>query len=207
MLEIRVNNESFKKVDDNNITLDDIYNLFETSGEHRKQVITSIVFDGKTLSFDEEEIYRNKSLSSFNKIDLTAKSSVELAFDAIDSCSSYLDVVIGKIDVLGELFSKNKIDEANHLFIETIEIMDLFVQLISKINNALKTELKDKYRKTDDIQKLEIHLLSIMKALLPAKERNDIIMLCDLLEYELKDNLIQWKIKVIPEMKKMKDSI
>ncbi len=59
--------------------------------------------------------------------------------------------------------------------------------------------------KDESIQKLEIHLLSVMKALLQAKEKNDTIMLCDLLEYELADNLTQWKIKVLPELKKLKN--
>jgi hypothetical protein len=40
--------------------------------------------------------------------------------------------------------------------------------------------------------------------LLSAKEKNDNIMLCDLLEYELIDNLTQWKIKILPELKKLK---
>jgi hypothetical protein len=48
--------------------------------------------------------------------------------------------------------------------------------------------------------------LSVIKALLPAKEKNDVVMLCDLLEYELIDNLTQWKIKVLPELKKLKNT-
>ena len=83
--------------------------------------------------------------------------------------------------------------------------MDLYIQLVSRVYHVLRTDLEQMNFKDESIQKLEIHLLSVMKALLQAKEKNDTIMLCDLLEYELVDNLTQWKIKVLPELKKLKN--
>ncbi len=53
---------------------------------------------------------------------------------------------------------------------------------------------------------LEVRLISTLQQLIPAKEKNDIIMLCDLLEYELVDILDEWKNKVIPELMKLKDN-
>jgi len=91
------------------------------------------------------------------------------------------------------------------MFGEVIEIMDLFVQLMSRIYKTVRKRHPQQLQATQTFQQLEIHLLSIMKALLPAKEKNDIIMLNDLLEYELIDNLTQWKIKAIPELKKLRD--
>ena len=68
--------------------------------------------------------------------------------------------------------------------------------------NAGESELTNK---NEEFQKLEIHLLSVVRSLLQAKEKNDSIMICDLLEYELIDNLKQWKIKILPELKKLKN--
>ena len=84
--------------------------------------------------------------------------------------------------------------------------MDLYIQLVSNVYQVIRKDLNGKSFKDESIQKLEIHLLSVLKALLQAKEKEDIIMLCDLLEYELVDNLTQWKIKVLPELKKLKNS-
>ena len=53
------------------------------------------------------------------------------------------------------------------------------------------------------IKQLEIHLLSVVKGILTAEKKNDTVMLMDLLEYELKDNLTQWKITAIPQIKRL----
>jgi hypothetical protein len=131
--------------------------------------------------------------------------SLELAFESIDSCFGYVDYITAQIQKLNGYYAKGEIDIANDAFVEVIELMDLYIQLISRVYRVLRTDLKVMNFKDESIQKLEIHLLSVMKALLQAKEKNDIIMLCDLLEYELVDNLTQWKIKVLPELKKLKN--
>ena len=130
-------------------------------------------------------------------------SSLKLAFESIDSCYGYVDYITAQIHVLIESYNQGKMDLANQKFVEVIELMDLYIQLVSRVYRVLRIELKD-MQKDEGIQKLEIHLLAIMKSLLQAKEKNDTIMLCDLLEYELADNLKLWKIKVLPELKKLK---
>ncbi len=138
------------------------------------------------------------------KNETTTSTSIELAFESLNSCSNYIDHINGLIMKLIDQYHAGETDLANQTFIEVIEILDLYVQLMTKIYSSLRFHFKDKLIKDESFQALEIHLLSIMKALLPAKEKGDTIMLCDLLEYELIDNLTQWKIKIIPELKKLK---
>ena len=136
--------------------------------------------------------------------DVKTNASLELAFESIDSCFGYVDYITAQIQKLIGNYNQGNMDLANQNFVEVIELMDLYIQLVSRVYRVLRVELKS-MQKDESIQKLEIHLLSVMKALLQAKEKNDTIMLCDLLEYELADNLTQWKIKVLPELKKLKN--
>lgn len=129
---------------------------------------------------------------------------LELAFESVDSCFGYVDYIIERIEQLVAHYNSNETDMANAIFMEIVDLMDLYIQLITKVYRVLRKEINDEYFKDESVQKLEIHLLSVVKALLQAKEKEDIIMLCDLLEYELVDNLTQWKIKVLPELKKLK---
>lgn len=142
-------------------------------------------------------------MTIFNK-DVKTNASLELAFESIDSCFGYVDYITAQIQKLIGNYNQGHMDMANQNFVEVIELMDLYIQLVSRVYRVLRVELKS-MQKDESIQKLEIHLLSVMKALLQAKEKNDTIMLCDLLEYELADNLTQWKIKVLPELKKLKN--
>lgn len=132
-------------------------------------------------------------------------TSLDLAFESIDSCFGYVDYITAQIQRLTLQYNEGNLDAANDAFVEVIELMDLYIQLVSRVYRVLRTDLEIMNFKDESIQKLEIHLLSVMKALLQAKEKNDTIMLCDLLEYELIDNLTQWKIKILPELKKLKN--
>lgn len=142
-------------------------------------------------------------MTSLNKE--TKQTSLDLAFESIDSCFGYVDYITAQIQKLITQYNSGEVDTAHQSFVEVIDLMDLYIQLVSRVYHVLRTDLEQMNFKDESIQKLEIHLLSVMKALLQAKEKNDTIMLCDLLEYELVDNLTQWKIKVLPELKKLKN--
>jgi hypothetical protein len=138
-------------------------------------------------------------------VDDSEKSQEELAIEVINSLPKTIGSIINKLQELTVLYSGNQIDKANIIFAESIEYIDLFIQLITKIHSIFSVQLRQ-MNQLKKIQKLEYHLLSVLKALLPAKEKQDIIMLCDLIEYELIDNLTQWKIDIIPGLKKLENT-
>jgi len=115
----------------------------------------------------------------------------------------YIDGLISTID-LAVSFSKN---EQTTLMLavlgDIIEKIDSFIQLITQIHQGLVIQTDKMLDSGQTIKQLEIHLLSVAKALLLAKRRNDEVMLLDLLDYELKDNLTQWKITAIPQIKRL----
>lgn len=204
MASVTVNNKLIKN-SDQNISINDVMEYVLSEVLHDDEVITSVDLNGKQLSYEEEQEVLTVPADQYQDINFTTTSSYELAFDALNDCSSYIETIISKIEFLTELQNENKMSEANVVFGEVIEIMDLFVQLMSRIYKTVRKRHTEQLQATTTFQNLEIHLLSIMKALLPAKEKNDIIMLNDLLEYELTDNLTQWKIKAIPELKRLRD--
>lgn len=169
-------------------------------------ILTNIVVDGHRIPFEEGLEICKQSLNNFKEVEFETQSSLELAFEAVDSCNDYIDLLVDKIHEMNTLYQKGESQEANAHFGEMIDILDLYVQLFNKIHQTIKRNMKGDPGLSEKIQKLDIHLLSVLKALIPAKEKEDIIMLCDLLEYELIDNLTQWKIQIIPSLKKLKPS-
>ena len=130
--------------------------------------------------------------------------TLNLAFESIDSAYGYVDYIVSQVQILIAHYQADELGAANTQFIEVAELMDLYIQLVTRIYSVIRAHNDNRPVKDEGILRLEIHLLSVMKALLSAKEKNDNIMLCDLLEYELIDNLTQWKIKILPELKKIK---
>jgi hypothetical protein len=201
---VTVNNKSINEsLILNKQTLKELMDTILLKVATEKEVITHIEIDNKELSIEKEKHILKDTYVQYKTVNFTLRSSIELAFEALDTCSEYIDIALNKIKILSALYHQNKIEEANAKFIEVVEVMDIFVQLMSKIHNTLKIHFEPSFKKSETIQNLEIHLLSILKALIPAKEKEDIIMLCDLLEYELTDNITRWKIKAIPELRQL----
>ena len=200
---VRVNSKNVESKIDNKKSINAVMDFILEDLANEEEVVSNIHVNGQEIAPDEEAIM-NAPISEFDSIDFTITKSVDLAFDALDSSGAYIDIMIEKIQELTSLYQKNQNAKANKLFGETIEIIDLFIQLMTRVQRTFKKSGLVKGPKTETIAQLEIHLLSILKALLPAKEKEDIIMLCDLLEYELIDNLTQWKIKAVPELKELR---
>jgi hypothetical protein len=75
-----------------------------------------------------------------------------------------------------------------------------FVELTTLLS---KTIMLHKRASIDDIKQSHISLLFIMKAINQAQLKQDYVGIEELIKYELKDNLTQWKIDFIPQAKKL----
>jgi hypothetical protein len=56
------------------------------------------------------------------------------------------------------------------------------------------------------IKQSHVHLLFVLKGINQAQQKHDSLVLEDLIKYELKDNLTQWKIDLIPLIKRQLNS-
>ena len=200
---IRINSRNVEQKIDQKKSINSVMDFILQDLANEEEVVSNIHVNGQEISPDQDNII-NSPISDFESVDFKLTKSVDLAFDALDSSGAYIDIMIEKIQKLTVLYQQNQTAEANKLFGEAIEIIDLFIQLMTRVQRTFKKSGLVKGQKTETIAQLEIHILSILKALIPAKEKEDIIMLCDLLEYELIDNLTQWKIRAVPELKKLR---
>ncbi|HXH73982.1 MAG TPA: hypothetical protein VNJ08_03405 [Bacteriovoracaceae bacterium] len=74
-----------------------------------------------------------------------------------------------------------------------VEITTLLSKIIMLKSQSILSEVKDSH----------IHLLFVMKGISQAQQKQDLVALEDLIKYELKDNLTQWKIDLIPQIKRL----
>ena len=88
----------------------------------------------------------------------------------------------------------------NHKLIKLTGDLSKFVELTTLLS---KIVLSRKNLAISGIKDSHIHLLFIVKAMNQTQLKQDIIALEELIKYELKDNLTQWKIDLIPQIKKI----
>ena len=169
----------------------------------KDEIITKIFVDNKTIDLDDENEL-SKILKSHNTVNIQIQSSLDLAFESLKDCSSYIDSCILQIREVIELYQKNEIQKGNIQFPHIIDSIDFFVRLITKVHRTILSNQQSPDKELNQhIQNLEIHLLTALKSLLPAKEKVDLTLLCDLLEYELCDNLSQWNKEILPALDRL----
>jgi hypothetical protein len=121
-----------------------------------------------------------------------------LLFETIHITQEFLSDIITDIQALPE-FNVEKEFHWNHKILRITEDVSRFVQITTLIAKALA---KQKGVIISNIKQSHLHLLFVLKAMNQSQLKNDFVALEDLIKYELKDNLTQWKIDLIPQLKK-----
>lgn len=195
---IKVNNVEISPNNDLK-TVGELLNFVLDKHSNENDIITSIRLDDTEVDSNDKNNIYNESTENFTQIKIETKTKHQLVEEALISLSEYIDYLNKKIRYLSEKIKVNNFDTI--LFIEIIDGIELFTQLVTTIHRTLKFNTNLKVGNLT-LKELQIHMLSILKALLPAKQKDDYVMICDLLEFELIDNLTQWKTGVIPTLKK-----
>lgn len=118
--------------------------------------------------------------------------------DTLAITQEFLSDIIIDIQTIGE-FSPEKEFFWNKRISKVTADIGQYVELTTLLS---KTVFKRKSLSIAGIKESHIHLLFILKAMNQAQLKTDLIALEELIKYELKDNLTQWKIDLIPQLKK-----
>jgi len=179
--------------------LDTIIEKLTSLSNGDQKFITDVSINGKKIDLLEDNLKIN--LLEGDKVILKAVNSLELAFDVIESSSRYIEIIIKKINEVVNFLAAENLSEANNSLTDVIDLVDVFTQLMSKTVSSLKEHQLIDTEIQELIVKTESHLLMVLKGLLNAKELNNSSMLCDLLQYELIDNLAKWKVQIFTKIK------
>lgn len=124
----------------------------------------------------------------------------------------YSETIVLTLDFLSDLiidtqsigeFSSAREFFWNRKIIKLTSDVGQFVELTTLLSKSIA---KHKNVSIDGIKESHIHLLFLLKAMNQAQLKQDFVALEELIKYELKDNLTQWKINFIPHIKKILNS-
>jgi hypothetical protein len=99
-----------------------------------------------------------------------------------------------------EMASQEKEYFLNRQLSELTTDISRFVEVTTLLSRLI---LNRKKVSIPEIKNSHIHLLSVMKGITQARQKMDRVVLENLIKYELKDNLTQWKIDFIPQTKRL----
>ena len=165
-----------------------------------KHVITSILVNGMALSEDEEKNILDKDLSNIGDIEIFTASPVELAHETLTTLDQYIERIIMAVSRSAMHYEQNNIMAGDEYFLKSIDGLDLFIQTIGGIKQALRVGLITKLGLTEAV------LIQTMNELLMAKKQNNYIYMAELLKKDLIENLKEWQTVVFPIFRNWKMS-
>ncbi len=132
---------------------------------------------------------------AFNEIDVLLSDTIAVGQDLLND-------IIHQINIT-ESFIPEKEYFWNLQLSSLSTDITKFVELTTLISKILSSKKKISL---PNIKESHIHLLFILKGINQAQQKHDSLVLEDLIKYELKDNLTQWKIDFIPLIKRLLNS-
>lgn len=117
----------------------------------------------------------------------TIKITQEYLTELVNDCSSFC--------ITTECAESQWYNRTSRLIVSLNSFIEITSLLYRYINHL-------SLQKIPEIKESHINLFFIIKAIDQATSRKDKLAVEELIKYELKDNLIQWKIDLIPQIKK-----
>lgn len=159
---------------------------------HMGKVITAVKLNGASYSEKNPHDAAHVPLKDISTLEIDTMSANEMARHFFTNGGKYLDLLIKGAEKISELFRIADETEANEHYVEYLENLRLFLQMIAQCTDVLHIDLStipfQKATVKDEIQKLS----SVIDQILKVQEDEDWVMLADLLEYELVPLLKGW---------------
>lgn len=129
----------------------------------------------------------------------SSNEKVNFLSDCVFLSQELLSDILFSINHFTEISPQNEYAINRQLTQLTSDISQ-FVELTSLLAKLLQTTVK---QTLPEIKDSHLHLLFILKGINQARINLDFVALEELIKYELKDNLTQWKIDFIPQAKRL----
>ena len=203
MPEIIINNKNQKMNLDSYRNLMELLPAIKDKYVHDGEFLSSISVNGVNLITNNQNELYNKPFNEISSIEINVATKNNILLESMESFLQYIDQINDKITLCSKFIKNEQFQLSDTILMDITETIHTFIRLVGQVHQNLITDSDHRLKSGSTIKQLEIHLLSVLKAVLYAKKKNDNVMLIDLLEHELKDNLTQWKISAIPQIKKL----
>ncbi|MCB9060421.1 MAG: hypothetical protein H6622_02730 [Halobacteriovoraceae bacterium] len=132
-------------------------------------------------------------------IDNSTNFANSIFIEAIEVLDKSIHKFLNDIELFNQFVNENKIQNAQSTFHNMILELENFLPLLVLLKSNLK-EYKSLTALIKEFNAFEINVLENLKKILVARENNDLILLCDLLQYEMKDSFDSWQKETLQKL-------
>jgi len=182
-------------------TLGDLLDHLQEKKTAENQFLLKVKIDGETVEFAAANI-RNTALTAIQRLDVEFEALPILIDRNLANAENYLSRLVPGIEKASELFRSGNEQEANKYFLNIIDGIDWFSQVMDSVVEAKKIDLSTDSFNDQTIQARKDKLLDLSQQVLEANKNKDWVLVADLLEYEIFPYYQDWA-AILPEIKKI----
>jgi hypothetical protein len=180
-------------------TLGDLLDHLQEKKNAQNQFLLKVQVDDQTVEFAAPNV-RKTALTAIQKLDIEFEGLPVLIDRNMSNAENYLSRLIPGIEKASELFRTGNEQEANRYFLNIIDGIDWFSQVMDSIIEAKKIDLSNTPFNGQTIQARKDKLLDLTQQVLEANKNKDWVLVADLLEYEIFPYYQDWA-AILPEIK------
>tara|TARA_B100001123_G_C14953707_1_gene884783 strand:+ start:155 stop:742 length:588 start_codon:yes stop_codon:yes gene_type:complete len=150
--------------------------------------IRRIWLDQKEFPADDQEILQKKP-ADISSLEVELANLKDLLATNLSNAMEYLEKLIPGFDQAADLFRMGNEQEANKYYIQILDGMDWFSEVINMVMGA-----QGKGSEPEDTLRLrQVKLTDLMSQMLEANKNQDWVLLADILEYEMIPFYKEWQ--------------
>ncbi|PIP72111.1 MAG: hypothetical protein COW89_08180 [Nitrospinae bacterium CG22_combo_CG10-13_8_21_14_all_47_10] len=166
-------------------TLEEVLSVILKS--HPDSYIRRVWLDGQEVSSTTQDTLKT-SAASVGLLELELAHLKDLLANNLVNAREYLEKLIPGFQEAADLFRMGNEQEANKYYLQILDGIDWFSQVVMTIINA--QEIKPEEQSLENRQK---KLTNLMAQMLKANQNQDWVLLADLLEYEMIPFYTDWQ--------------
>lgn len=160
--------------------------------------IMGLKLNGEEISIDSEEAFR-MPVNLEDRIEVEFAPIESLIARNIENASEYLERLLPGFEKAAQLFRMGNEQEANEFFLEIIDGIEWFSEVVDSIIDATGQEPAAMNLGKETLQGRKERLLGYTTQMVEANQNRDWVLLADLLEYELTPFYVEWQ-SLLPKL-------
>ncbi|MCF8719771.1 hypothetical protein [Nitrospina gracilis] len=163
------------------------------------QFLFKIRVNEKSVEFGSNET-KETPLTEVQKLEIETSSMNDMVNENIQNAIGYLERLIPGLEQVGNMFRDGNQQQANQLFMDVVDGIDWFSQLVELVVQARQLDVNAVQYNGKTLSDRKQQLLTMTQSVLEVHKKQDWIRLADLLEYEFLPYYKDW-LEVLPQLK------
>ncbi|MFQ5451324.1 MAG: hypothetical protein ACE5E9_11910 [Nitrospinaceae bacterium] len=164
----------------------------------KENVICKVRINEKEVAPDSLPV-RRTPVSQIDTLEAEIYSLIDILGKNLTNAENYLEKLIPGIEKASELFRMGSEQEANKFFLNIIDGIDWFSQVVDSLVKAVDISSETRFFQGPSLREKQDQLVELTGQMLDANKNKDWVLLADLLEYEIVPFYEEWK-DLLPEI-------